>query len=753
MTVPGPAAGKGEWRGWAKARLASLDLAEVSAGILRALGAWERIGPQTAVLFYDPLPNEPDVTSLAPRVAAWLTRVPGKGRITVHPYDSPREAHRYGFTQPAAEAPAGDPAVIDVVLVPGLAFDRAGVRLGRGGGHYDRFLGTLRADAVIVGVIPSALLVDRLPCEPHDLPMTHLVTEKGVMPVETVDAAPDLTAAARAWIMGDPDPATRVELAAIVGSGNLVALEDRMGEMLRFGTAGIRGEVGAGSNRMNRAMVIKTTRGLADHLIASGRGGGTVVVGFDGRSDSRTFAEDAVGVLAAAGIPVRFFPGVTPTPLVAYTLKRLGATAAVVITASHNPPRDNGYKVYDANGAQIVPPVDEEIASAIARVGPAVEVPRVEGALDGDGVLGPDAEDAYLADVLAFRGRAPAGEPVSIVYTPLHGVGGRPTLHLLEAAGHHRITVVPEQFEPDGRFPTVAFPNPEEPGALDLAVALAGRVGADLVVANDPDADRLAVCVPDGEGWRRLTGNEIGVLLGDFVLERTSGAGRLVISSVVSSPMIGAVAAHHGARWETTLTGFKWICNAALDLERQGLRFVFGYEEALGYTIGPVVRDKDGMSAAVWFADLASTAKAAGETLLHRLARLFVRDGLWVSEGRSVVRPGPDGLHEIAAAMDRLRAATPDSLGGLRVTGAVDFRDGADARPRWLAATPLVAFDLAGGSRVLVRPSGTEPKLKVYAEVLAEVASVGEVLGAAAAARDTAVAAADELVAFLGLGG
>ena len=754
MTEPGlgPGAGKAEWRTWARARLDELDLDRVSAGILAALRSWERMAPKTSVLFYDPLPNEPDVTALATEVRPWLVRVTADRAITVHPYDAPREEHRYGFSQPIAAAPTADAALLDVVLVPGLAFDRTGVRLGRGGGHYDRFLGALRGDALIVGVVPAALLVDELPREPHDLLMTHLVTENGVIEVNRMDPAPDLTAAARAWIAGDPDPATRTELADILMSGDVAALHDRVGETLRFGTAGIRGEVGAGSNRMNRATVIRATRGLADHLIAAGRAAGTVVVGFDGRLDSRRFAADTVGVLTAAGIPVRFFSNVTPTPLVAFTAKRFGASAAVVVTASHNPPRDNGYKVYDANGAQIVPPVDTEIARFIDRVGPAVRVARDEHVLDGEGVIGPDAEDAYVEAVLAFRGPFVVPETLDIVYTPLHGVGGRPAMRLLAAAGHDRVTAVPEQFEPDGRFPTMAFPNPEEPGALDLAVSLAADTGADLVAANDPDADRLAVCVPDGDGWRRLTGNEIGVLLGDYVLERTAGEARLVVSSIVSTPMIGAVAAHHGARWEATLTGFKWICSAALDLEQQGLQFVYGFEEALGYTVGPVVRDKDGMSAAVWFADLASQAKAAGESLLDRLARLYVRDGLWVSEPRSVGRPGPDGLGEIASAMDRLRTATPDHLGGMAVTGVIDFRDDAGTRPRWLPASPLVAFDLAGGSRVLVRPSGTEPKLKIYSDVRSGVAAATEVPAVAAAARDVAAAAAADLVCFLGLG-
>ncbi len=753
MTEPGPGAGKGEWRTWAKDRLASTDLEAASARIRDALRSWEAIGPKTSVLFYDHLPNEPDVAPLAGEVRAWLTRLSEEGGITIHPYGSERERHPYGFSQPVAEAPAADPTLVDVVLVPGLAFDRSGVRLGRGGGHYDRFLAAVRDDALVVGVIPEVVLVDTLPREPHDRLMTHLVTERGVMPVRHAGERPDLVAAAHAWIAGDPDPMTRVELAEVVTSGDMGALEDLMGETLRFGTAGIRGEVGAGSNRMNRATVIRATAGLAAHLVATGRGGGTVIVGFDGRPDSRRFAEDTVGVLRAAGLGVRFFPDVAPTPLVAFTLARLGGAAAVVVTASHNPPEDNGYKVYDANGAQIIPPTDAEIAAAIERVGPAVGVPRVGDALGGPGALGPDAEDAYVAAVLEFRGTPPPADPVSVVYTAMHGVGGRLAMRLLDAAGHAGVTPVPEQFEPDGAFPTVAFPNPEEPGALDLATALASEIDADVVLANDPDADRLAVCVPVAGGWRQLTGNEVGVLLADQVLERTAGERRAVVSSIVSSPMLGAVAAHHGAHWETTLTGFKWICNAGLDLEAQGMRFLYGYEEALGYTIGPVVRDKDGMSAAVWAADLAAEAKAAGETLVDRLARLYVRDGLWVSHLHGIVRPGAEGHAAIAAAMERVHGAAPDRLGGLAVTGATDYREGAAQRSRCLPAAPLVAFDLEGGSRVLVRPSGTEPKLKIYADVRATVASAEEVPAAEEAARAVAGTIAADLAVYLGLEG
>lgn len=447
-------------------------------------------------------------------------------------------------------------------------------------------------------------------------------------------------------------------------------------------------------------------------------------------------------------LPTRWFPTVTPTPLVAHAALKVGATMAVVVTASHNPPADNGYKAYDANGAQIIPPVDSDIADAIDRVGPANEVPRIERAFEVDDdltdTIGLDAEDRYSSEVLGFRDGPPEPAPVRVAYTPLHGVAGPVTVRLLEAGGHRDVHFVTEQWEPDGRFPTVAFPNPEEPGALDLVEALATEVEADLVIANDPDGDRLAVCLPTDEGWRALNGNQIGVLLGDFVLERTEGPDRLVVSSVVSSPMLGAVAARHGARHEVTLTGFKWICNAGMTLEqREGLRFVFGFEEALGYTVGPVVRDKDGMSAALWFADLVAMEKARGRTTWDRLDDLYARDGLWVSVPRSVMRSGPEGAEEIAEAMERLGGSRPESLGGLSVVEVTDYRTGEDRRPFWLPNTPLLAYGLEGGSRVLVRPSGTEPKLKIYADARGEDE---------AAARAVATEAGDDLLAFLGWG-
>jgi phosphomannomutase len=750
VTTPGPSAGKGEWRSWARERRDAVDWDAVSESILRRLRAWGRIDGRTRVLLYDPLADEADLTPLSGEVVALLTRTPHDGELTIHPFDSEREPHRLGFGQPVEGSGVVDPTAVDVALVPGLAFDRDGMRLGRGGGHYDRLLTRLRPDALVVGVAPAALVVDELPAEAHDVSMTHLVTEAGIVEVGSVTGMTDpLTEAAADWIAGDPDPDTRAALQAVLDTGDREALEAAMGAVLRFGTAGIRGEVGPGSARMNRATVIRVTRGLAGYLAEHGRASDSVVVGFDARPTSRVFAEDAVGVLAAAGIPVHAFTEAAPTPLIAHCALRLGATAAVVITASHNPPGDNGYKAYDANGAQIIPPVDDGIAAAVDRVGPAGDVPRVDAAFTAPGVIavGDEAVEAYLDDLLAFRGEPPHMERVSIAYTPLHGVGGTLTVEALRRAGHETVVPVAEQFEPDGTFPTIDFPNPEEPGALDLVVTLASEADTDLVLANDPDGDRLAVSIPVDGTWRRLSGNDLGILLADFVLDRTGHiTDRLVVNTIVSSPMLSAIAADHGATHAVTLTGFKWICNAALDLERDGHRFVFGYEEALGYAVGPAVRDKDGTSAAVWFADLAAHCAASGETVLDRLARLYVRHGLWVSVPRSIVREGPGGLAGLTAGLDRIVTDTPPRLGGLTVEGVTDYRSGAELRPRWLPDTPLVVVHLEGASRVLARPSGTEPKLKVYADVRDTVATAEAVPGHEADALERAERIADEMV-------
>ena len=565
----------------------------------------------------------------------------------------------------------------------------------------------------------------------------------------------DTTVAALAWIAADPDPATRAELQGLVDSRADDELTERMAGTLEFGTAGLRGRVEAGSNRMNRAVVIRTTRGLADYLRETSGVGGTVVVGRDARLSSEVFMEDTIAVLLAAGFDVRYFRAPTPTPLVAYAGRRLGAVAAIVITASHNPPADNGYKVYAANAAQIVPPVDRDIAAAIDRVGPAIDVLRQTEpyASERAAALTSDTFDDYLHEVAASLPDVTGDRSLRMVYTAMHGVGGKFVLGALEHFGFPNVHPVAKQFEPDGRFPTVGFPNPEEPGALDLAHDLAASIDADLVIANDPDTDRLAVSLPEpgGAGFRQLTGNQIGVLLAEFLLGGVDVERPIVMNSIVSSPMLATVAAVHGATYDRTLTGFKWIWNAALDLEAEGRgEFVFGYEEALGYSVGQAVRDKDGISAAVAFAVLAAVAKANGETVWDRLAELYRRDGLWASTQKSIVLAGTEGAAEIVAAMVRIAETTPESLGGFAVSGVVDYRLGAAERPRYLGVTPLVELTLGESGRALVRPSGTEPKLKIYVDLREELS--GESLWRDQEERLLAAAGvvAEDLARFLG---
>jgi len=572
-----------------------------------------------------------------------------------------------------------------------------------------------------------------------------------------------------AWAAGDPDPVTRAELEGLLDSADLATLEDVVGGGLTFGTAGLRGRVGPGPNRMNRAVVIRATRGLVDHLLAtdptaSERG---VVVAFDARHDSERFAHDVAGVVAAAGMRVHRFPTHQPTPIGAFAQKELDAAACVVVTASHNPPDDNGYKVYVEGAAQIVPPTDVAIAAAIDAVGPAGDVPRVsDDAMDHDArvqVLDGALLDRYLAAIPAARPRitqAAVATPLRIAYTPLHGVGRDMVLRALADAGYDDVHVAPTQAEPDGDFPTVAFPNPEEPGALDAVLALARDIDADLVIANDPDADRLAIAVPDGSGdFVPLSGNRIGVLLAEHCLAGIEdgagldGAIPLIVSSIVSTPMVADVAAAHGARSEVTLTGFKWICAAARALEPQGHRLVYGFEEALGSAVGSVVADKDGIAAAVAFADLARGLKAQGSSVLEQLARLHRRHGLWVSHQHSLVHAGAAGARRIADAMARIGSEPPEHIGGAPVSAVTDFRTGAGSRPVWLGEHDLVAFTLDEG-RVMIRPSGTEPKCKIYVDVRTDVPADATLADLAEAERALAVRATElalDLAAVAGL--
>ncbi|MEW2356894.1 phospho-sugar mutase [Spirillospora sp. NPDC029432] len=534
---------------------------------------------------------------------------------------------------------------------------------------------------------------------------------------------------AEEWLAQDPDPETAAELRGILAAGDAAGLAARFGARLEFGTAGLRGELGAGPNRMNRVTVMRAAAGLAARLGRGGTGGGTggVVIGYDARHNSERFALDTAAVVTGAGLRAWLLPRPLPTPVLAFAVRHLGASAGVMVTASHNPPRDNGYKVYWGDGAQIVPPLDTEISAAIDAAGPVDALPL------GDGwtVLGDEIVEAYL-DALAALPLGGARD-VTTVYTPLHGVGREVLLRAFERAGFPAPAVVPEQAEPDPDFPTVAFPNPEEPGAMDLAVALAGGT-ADLVIANDPDADRCAVAVP---GARPLTGDEVGGLLAEHVLRHAGARDPLVVTTIVSSSLLDRIAAAYGARSARTLTGFKWIMKA-------GDGIVYGYEEALGYSVGGIVRDKDGVGAALTVAAMAAEAKRDGRTLLDLLDDQARRYGLHATDQLSIRVPD---LALLPAAVGRLRADPPSGLAGFAVESVEDLAEGVDGLP----PTDGLRFRLATSARVVVRPSGTEPKLKCYLEVVREVPD-GDVPAARAAAARDLEALRDALAAVLGLG-
>ena len=564
---------------------------------------------------------------------------------------------------------------------------------------------------------------------------------------------PNTVSRAREWIEADPDPTTKAELTRIIESGDSAELEDRMNGTLTFGTAGIRGVVEAGSNRLNRAAIIRTTAGLAEYLLANTTDDGRVVViGRDARPSSPVFMKDTVGVLVAAGFEVRYFQDPTPTPLVAYAGLSLGACASIVITASHNPPRDNGYKVYAANGAQIVPPVDTDIADLIDNAGPAIKIPRIAEPFTHHGTRAIDAEmfESYLRAVSNDLPPVTGDRSISIVYSAMHGVGGRFVTEALRRFGFPSVHPVAKQFAPDGLFPTVPFPNPEEPGALDMAHELAAAIDADLVIANDPDTDRLAVSVPEpGGAWRPLTGNQIGSLLAEFLLSHGDGKGTTV-NSIVSSPLLGTIAQRHGVPSARTLTGFKWIWHAALDLEAEGHgSLVLGYEEALGYSIGTAVRDKDGISAALAFALMAAEASADGKTVLDLLGDLYGQYGICVSAQVSIRMEGPDGPDHIETAMAALRAAPPAEVSGRPVVNTVDFLVGAEDRPRYLAASNLIELDFGVTGRMLARPSGTEPKLKIYVDLIEPFPESGDWIGAEAKLVAAASEAGNELADWM----
>ncbi|KQZ08757.1 phosphomannomutase [Agromyces sp. Root1464] len=556
-------------------------------------------------------------------------------------------------------------------------------------------------------------------------------------------------ALAEAWLAQDPDPETIAELTSIVDavrSGDPAAsadLADRFDQRLAFGTAGLRGEIAAGPNRMNRVLVSQAAAGLAAHLVEHAALGQTpsIVIGFDGRKNSAVFARDTAEIMAGAGVRAILLPRLLPTPVLAFAVRYFDVSAGVMVTASHNPPNDNGYKVYlggDDHGSQIVAPADAEIAAQIQRVADTrlvTELPRGVFETASEAVV-----DEYVRQTAAVAA-PPAAQP-RVVYTAMHGVGWQTMASVLAAAGFEAPRLVEAQIEPDPAFPTVSFPNPEEPGAMDLSFARAREVDAELIVANDPDADRLAIAIPDAaadSGYRRLSGNEVGLVLGWQAAERAaavtgdSGPNGALACSIVSSPGLEAIARAYDLDFEATLTGFKWISRAP------GL--VFGFEEALGYLVNPgTVRDKDGISAGLAFLSLAAQLKSEGRTVADHLDDLVERFGCHDS-GQISIRVTE--LSRIGEIMERLRAEPPASVGGIRVERIEDLAEGYGDLP----PSDVLRIVLEGGGRVMVRPSGTEPKLKVYLDAVSETGTVAERRAAASAAISALDAGMRELVA------
>lgn len=556
--------------------------------------------------------------------------------------------------------------------------------------------------------------------------------------------APQLLAEARAWLAQDPDPETRDELDALIvaaEAGSAVAVADlhsRFDERLAFGTAGLRGAIAAGPNRMNRVLVAQAAAGFARWLLEHAEDATpSVVIGYDGRKNSDVFARDTAELMAGAGIRAVLLPRLLPTPVLAFAVRHLDASAGVMVTASHNPPNDNGYKVYlggEDHGSQIVSPVDAEIAAHILEVaaGSVADLARS----DRYEVASEGIEQAYIDATVAVAASGAPRDAVSFVYTAMHGVGWRTAREVFARAGFASPTPVAEQIDPDPAFPTVAFPNPEEPGAMDLSFATARESHADLIVANDPDADRLAVAIPDSgsaDGYRRLSGNEVGALLGWRAAELAGSRGGdrgpfgTLACSVVSSPALAAVARTYGLDFADTLTGFKWVSRAP------GL--IYGYEEALGYLVNPeTVRDKDGISAAVAFLDLANDLAARGVTIAQHLDAFAERFGFFASDQISL---RVTDLTRIAEIMAALRATPPSHLGDVRVQQIDDLRDGFGGLP----PSDVLRILLEDGSRVMVRPSGTEPKLKIYIDAASDEGTVEE-RRATATARVAALAEA-----------
>ena len=518
---------------------------------------------------------------------------------------------------------------------------------------------------------------------------------------------------AKKWLEAEPDEDIRVELQQLIDGSN-EELEERFSGRLLFGTAGLRAQVGAGPMRMNRLVVEQAAAGLVDYLLRTVEGAAEagILIGFDARRKSDVFALDTARVAAARGMKALLLPSVFPTPVLAWNISRLGVAAGVMVTASHNPPQDNGYKVYLGSGAQIVPPHDEMISDAIESFD-ATSIELVSEVSPLIQILGNECIDEYIKWLPSVRLCRDVPR-IKVAYTAMHGVGGDTALRAFASAGFDQPVVVASQQEPDGSFPTVSFPNPEEPGAMDLVIDLARQSGAAIALANDPDADRLGVAIPitgDSSGeWRLLRGDEIGWLLGDHILRHTHGDDRLVVTTLVSSSLLGKMAHKHGVAFEETFTGFKWIADAAM--KRSDKRLVFAYEQALGYLVADQPLDKDGISAALVMTEIAALAVHDGVTVQQRLDQIAAEYGQHVTAELSIKMSPSDG----AAVVEELRANPPVMIGGRQVVGVEDFPE-ANLLRLWL--------DEVGGRgvRLQIRPSGTEPKVKLYGEAVDMAAS------------------------------
>ena len=511
---------------------------------------------------------------------------------------------------------------------------------------------------------------------------------------------------ARNWIDQDPDAETVAELEKLISESDEAGLADRFGHRIGFGTAGLRGLLGAGPNRMNRVLVAQAAAGISKYL-KENFDDPSVVIGYDARKNSDVFAKDSAQIFAGFGIRAFLFPELAATPLVAYAVRNLGASAGVMVTASHNPPGDNGYKVYDFSGSQIISPMDAEIAKHIdefAKSGSVAALTRSESFVE----VPTSVRTGYSQSVSGLLNKHSERKSIKIVYSAMHGVGASFIQEIFKLSGLAEPAQVLSQQQPDGKFPTVAFPNPEEPGAMDESLATAEDQQADLVLVNDPDADRLAVAFKKADGgYQQLTGDQLGLILGEEMASRASREGRTgsLACSIVSSSALSKVAEHYGFGFEQTLTGFKWVSRVP--------NLIFGYEEALGYCVDwGQVRDKDGLSAALIVADIASALANQGYTLGDQLDKLMQRYGYFAT-GQISIRV--TDLNVISDLMNKLRTNPPTQIAGVAAVFE-DMNQGSSSLP----ATDALRFKLQDGRTVIVRPSGTEPKLKCYLQTVSD---------------------------------